>query len=332
MHADHDVAVQFREPLHELLRLGHGHVQVVPHEQDQAVLLRPREEHEELVALDRGRRVLARGVAVHERDDRRYLVPRGSQQVVVRLAQERRQAARGIHEVVEHHNCVLAVLLQDAVDLRGVERRAIHAGLFELLLRHVDADHVEGEPLVLKRLQGLVDFPLGACPDDGTARVGLGRAQVPHQQLHAPVRLARPAVADQGERAPPRVAVPRQVVLKVHVVLVPKVDLVAQRVFVLLLQQPVLGAQRVPDLGLLLRVDHDADAIERRVAQLVQPLQAVLVQLQHTGRGRDVACAGLCFVRKVHRLLGLHGSCALAVDAHDLGCGLVLHKGEHLLL
>ena len=101
--------------------------------------------------------------------------------------------------------------LEDVGDLGLVVRPPVHAALLQRLLRDVDADHVERVPLVKQRLQSLVYLVLGAYPNYGAPRVGLGAAQVAQTQVDHPPRLARPRVADAGERAPPRLLVAGQI-------------------------------------------------------------------------------------------------------------------------
>ena len=123
-------------------------------------------------------------------------------------------------------------------------------------------------------------------------RVGLGRPEVPEQQLHDPVGLPRPTIPDHQKVAPPRTPVARQVVLEVEVVLVAQPHLGPERPLVHLLELPVLGPEAVADIGLLVGVDHDADPLEVGVAELVDLLEGILVQREDPGAGRDVALGG----------------------------------------
>ena len=94
MHLDTEPAPELGEALHQLARLPNLHHQVVPHKRDAAVLLRPREEDNVLVALQALARVAPARVRVLETEDALVPVPRDPDPVVVGRQENRVEARR----------------------------------------------------------------------------------------------------------------------------------------------------------------------------------------------------------------------------------------------
>ena len=125
------------------------------------------------------------------------------------------------------------------------------------------------------------------------------RLEVALDHRHQEIGLASARAAEERHGARPVLHGLGEVQLELDVRLVPDVHLAHQRRLVPVADVPVGLAQRVPDLGLLARVDHLANLVVLVLRDLVHLLDVAPVQRQRGRARRIVLVVVLEAVREV---------------------------------